>query len=159
MNKARKEWVEALRSGKYKQGTGTLHTKLPDDSEEFCCLGVACDLFYPKCDVIKVENENSDMVSYDGQGGTLPIAIAKHLGFETTGNRFQNLIVKIESGIYKGSSVGITILNDNGMTFGQLAQIIENDLVVPEDLIESVIEIINKSGPQDDFELNKTFEL
>ena len=35
----RQKWVEALRSGNYKQGQKRLHT---DDG--FCCLGVACDI-------------------------------------------------------------------------------------------------------------------
>ena len=33
------KWVEALRSGKYKQGKSALKK---DDS--FCCLGVLCDI-------------------------------------------------------------------------------------------------------------------
>lgn len=33
-------WVEALRSGKYTQGTGALK----DEHGFFCCLGVLCDL-------------------------------------------------------------------------------------------------------------------
>ena len=32
-------WIEILRSGTYKQGTGTLQK-----GDQFCCLGVACDL-------------------------------------------------------------------------------------------------------------------
>lgn len=36
----RKEWVAALRSGKYVQGGGFLRT--PED--KYCCLGVLCDL-------------------------------------------------------------------------------------------------------------------
>lgn len=38
-----KKWIEALRSGKYKQDKYQLQT-----SKGFCCLGVACDLFSPK---------------------------------------------------------------------------------------------------------------
>ena len=34
------KWVEALRSGKYKQGKGFLRSI----NDEFCCLGVAYDL-------------------------------------------------------------------------------------------------------------------
>jgi hypothetical protein len=37
------KWIKALRSGKYKQTTGTLQNK-----EGYCCLGVACELFIPK---------------------------------------------------------------------------------------------------------------
>lgn len=41
-----KSWIEALRSGKYKQSKGCLHTYTgeADDEEGFCCLGVACDV-------------------------------------------------------------------------------------------------------------------
>ena len=35
----RELWMTALRSGKYKQTTGTLA-----DQDGHCCLGVACDL-------------------------------------------------------------------------------------------------------------------
>lgn len=38
------EYLEALRSGKYKQGKGGLHPT----SKTFCCLGVACDLLNPE---------------------------------------------------------------------------------------------------------------
>lgn len=34
-----REWVEALRSGKYLQGRKSLRT-----GDKFCCLGVACDV-------------------------------------------------------------------------------------------------------------------
>lgn len=37
------QWLEALRSGKYKQGRGMLRT--PENS--FCCLGVLCDVVDP----------------------------------------------------------------------------------------------------------------
>ncbi len=33
------KWVEALRSGKYKQTKGSLHK-----GDAFCCLGVLCDI-------------------------------------------------------------------------------------------------------------------
>jgi hypothetical protein len=40
MNKEiKKLWVEALRSGEYKQARGRLR-----DEDKFCCLGVLCDL-------------------------------------------------------------------------------------------------------------------
>lgn len=41
MDKALKaKWLEALRSGKYKQG----QRKLRNQKDEFCCLGVLCDI-------------------------------------------------------------------------------------------------------------------
>jgi hypothetical protein len=38
--KFKAKWVKTLLSGRYKQGTGTLHRVTTP--EEFCCLGVAC---------------------------------------------------------------------------------------------------------------------
>ncbi len=37
---AQKLWIDALRSDKYKQGRNRLKT-----DDQYCCLGVACDLF------------------------------------------------------------------------------------------------------------------
>lgn len=37
-----KKWVEALRSGKYKQGQNCLRK-----GDTYCCLGVACDVINP----------------------------------------------------------------------------------------------------------------
>lgn len=48
----RAQWVAALRSGKYKQGVGRLKREAsgfgPGDGEEFCCLGVLCDIQPPE---------------------------------------------------------------------------------------------------------------
>lgn len=35
----KRKWVAALRSGKYKQGTGELFYR-----DEYCCLGVLCEV-------------------------------------------------------------------------------------------------------------------
>jgi hypothetical protein len=43
MNENAKEWVAALRSGAYQQTAGRLRR-----GDNFCCLGVACDLFMEK---------------------------------------------------------------------------------------------------------------
>jgi hypothetical protein len=45
-------WVEALRSGDYKQGPGALHVaakygKADDTHNYYCCLGVQCNLVDP----------------------------------------------------------------------------------------------------------------
>lgn len=41
----KKKWLEALRSGKYKQGKGKLKR-----SDTYCCLGVLCDLYIQELD-------------------------------------------------------------------------------------------------------------
>lgn len=37
----KKKWIEALRSGEYKQG----RRMLKDNQGKFCCLGVLCDIY------------------------------------------------------------------------------------------------------------------
>jgi hypothetical protein len=39
----KEKWVEALRSGNYEQGEGTLKN-ISDDGYEYCCLGVLCEI-------------------------------------------------------------------------------------------------------------------
>lgn len=46
-----RKWVKALRSGKYKQGTGALE----NTPGRYCCLGVACKVFIPDKDKQKDE--------------------------------------------------------------------------------------------------------
>lgn len=41
-NNIMKKWVKALRSGKYKQGTGTLKQYNRNEEAKHCCLGVLC---------------------------------------------------------------------------------------------------------------------
>ncbi len=38
----KKQWVEALRSGKFNQGNGKLLSVTSETKEYYCCLGVAC---------------------------------------------------------------------------------------------------------------------
>ncbi len=38
------KWVEALRSGKYRQGIGELRSR----DDKYCCLGVLCDIVAPE---------------------------------------------------------------------------------------------------------------
>ena len=38
------KWLEALRSGKYRQTTGTLRRSTSSGKYSFCCIGVACNV-------------------------------------------------------------------------------------------------------------------
>lgn len=58
MKKAlRDEWVAALRSGKYEQGTGKLRT----DDDHWCCLGVLSDVAGVKWDLVEDRNVYSSI--------------------------------------------------------------------------------------------------
>jgi len=75
----RKDWIEALRSGKFKQDGGTLVYKDGSGQKYFCCLGVACE-------IAEVEKEAGSyhFVLDDDQRLYLPSAVNKmlNLSFE-----------------------------------------------------------------------------
>lgn len=59
------KWVEALRSGEYKQGSGHLHDQKTDC---YCCLGVLCKVMgaeFGEAQEIGVEDEEPFFRSYD----------------------------------------------------------------------------------------------
>lgn len=108
------KWVEALRSGKYKQGQYKLR-----DEDQFCCLGVLCDLVDNTAWSVRDFHEAYDEVPSQ--------RIGKVVGFK-----------EMEPYIYdtnpdvglSGDEGTITLaqLNDAGATFAEIADIIEEVL-------------------------------
>lgn len=115
MNKNAKAWLKALRSGEYKQITGTLKKGVG-----FCCLGVACDL-YSKDKNIRWEidaNDNGNWIL--GTYADLPSEVSTWLGM---GDFASDPLVK-----YKKEQVALTRLNDTEkLSFKQIADAIESD--------------------------------
>lgn len=62
----KKKWVEALRSGRYKQGTEMLRSL----DDEFCCLGVLCEVAGLKA------GKTDDMYEYEGSAARAPLRFA-----------------------------------------------------------------------------------
>lgn len=119
-----REWINALRSGKYAQGKSYLRL-----GDEFCCLGVACDLQKP------ILGEWYD----DGTGGEYTIAGPAFLPKQA-----QELYrIATEGGDYSDAvsfdysfttfdysfTTSLATLNDAGYTFAEIADIIERELV------------------------------
>lgn len=59
-----RRWIEALRSGRYKQGRFSLRNR----NDEFCCLGVACDL---------LDNNKWEGCLWDSENYSMPKWAAK----------------------------------------------------------------------------------
>lgn len=70
-----KLWIEALRSGKYKQIRHRLAT-----SEGYCCLGVACFTAKQNGVGIDVSTDGLGRLKFDGERLTLPESVKKWLG-------------------------------------------------------------------------------
>lgn len=94
-------WVDALRSGKYRQTEGGLR-----DAQGYCCLGVLCDL-------ARKDGGPSWRVNifglreYMGSDALLPSPVAEFVG------------------LTESQQVQISKRNDSGETFRQIADYIE----------------------------------
>ena len=69
------KWVDALRSGDYKQGNGCLR----DHNDNYCCLGVACEVLGLEA-VISKHIPDHDRYQYDNEIYFLPAAARDLLG-------------------------------------------------------------------------------
>ncbi len=107
------KWVAKLRSGAYKQGKGSLQK-----NGKFCCLGVLCDLF-------KEEGHNGH---WEPLPGGLEVFVTPTQSFESS----LPLNVQNWAGLkYLDPLIGnrsATDLNDRGMSFGEIADLIETHL-------------------------------
>lgn len=113
MNENAQKWIAALRSGEFEQTT----TYLTKDDRD-CCLGVACKLFVAENpDGIAVVPVNNH-VTYGGNDATLPDPVREWLGLAD------------EEGMFigeDGRKQWLTVLNDRGRTFEEIADIVESN--------------------------------
>jgi hypothetical protein len=100
--------AQSLRSGEYKQGYSQLRT----ETSRYCCLGVLCDIlpnntweFVPSR-----ERYHSAIPGHDPMGLYLPDSLLEQLNL---------------SGDEQSDLIG---LNDNGYTFDEIANVIEEHL-------------------------------
>lgn len=130
LNENAKQWIRALRSGKYKQTRGALHK-----GEGFCCLGVACDLAVQAGVVRTVKKDGMEVgvaydglevkATYDGCIAVLPPRVMKWLRLRTPNGMSRSLALP-----------SLTKMNDQGKSFSEIADFIEqhpNELFQEED--------------------------
>jgi len=113
-----KQWVEALRSGKYRQIADRLRREL-DTGYGYCCLGVLCEIAKPLTSEEVLERKLQD-------DGYIPTVINKLLQQQQIDNsliaRFRELVVLMPS----GKLTAVTILNDDlQMSFSEIADLLE----------------------------------
>lgn len=107
------KWVAALRSGEYKQGMGSLRSS----SNEFCCLGVLCDLHSKEIDCKWTDGEWVEgVMTYLGKSGLPPRVVIE----------WAELVDM--SVIIAGEVMLLDEHNDSEATFAQIAQAIEEQL-------------------------------
>ena len=116
------QWIAALRSHEYNQGVSRLRML-----DRFCCLGVACDILVKNGKGHWTDNYyHTGKAAYFAEGETwastavLPESVADWLGMSDDG-QFERLS---SHGAYPTSDA-LTDLNDDGLTFPQIADVIE----------------------------------
>ena len=110
----KKKWLAALRSGEFTQGMEALRIG-EKGHYEYCCLGVLCELH-------RKEHSRSWRFNDDGEAEYLgdPIALPKQV-IEWSG-------LKEPDPIVPGTKQRLSALNDNGMSFTEIANLIEENL-------------------------------
>lgn len=101
----RKNWIAALRSGKYKQGRFRLFTRCDDT---YCCLGVLTAL--------AAQEGVASAEKYLENGVCLPHSVADWVGLCSTNGEFE-----------KGHMSLIERNDNEGKTFAEIADIIESE--------------------------------
>ncbi len=104
----KERWLEELRSGNRKQNKNSLRS-----GDSFCCLGVLCDV-YDK-DAWKHE-------VYDGCPGLPPSYVVEDFTCQGYGVSDSFAIPIVDT---KDSLISLVSLNDSGMPFSQIADVIE----------------------------------
>ncbi|WP_290738295.1 hypothetical protein [Haliea sp.] len=103
INSNAQKWVDALRSGEYKQGVGQLYNQ---DLDKYCCLGVACKVY---------EKETGYNLGVDS-GGTLIryLQVKDWLSLRTIcGDYINNSLVNLNDG--------------DELSFSEIADVIESN--------------------------------
>lgn len=106
----KKLWTDALDSGKYKQGQGNLRT-----DNEYCCLGVLCELAAQRDICNRVRHDDGNFV-YDGKVGFLPASVMNWAGLTETDPHIHN------------NASTLSRLNDDHVPFPTISTFIKEQL-------------------------------
>lgn len=138
VEEARKVWIEALRSGKYKQAKRYLKVVEQGETEPgYCCLGLACELYQQFEGDLRVNGgwnplKGLTYTSFDSIQNVLPEKVQKWLGIRDKGQLNQEFPIPADCiDSHKYDFDLLTALNDTGYTFEQIADIIEQGHVLP----------------------------
>lgn len=122
INKNAQAWIEALRSGNYKQCDGALKK-----GDSYCCLGVACDLYIAEHEEAKWLLAGAKVSSLPASGQVLPHEVRDWMGLRYCDGGF----VESRTSMNVRLTSTLAVTNDRGATFTEIADLIESE---PESL-------------------------
>jgi hypothetical protein len=120
----KERWVKALKSNKYRKGSGRLRilSYLKGEQDLFCVIGVLCDLYAQVGPEKWQLSLSAGGYSFDGMSENLPDAVAKWADLPKIP------MVRIKRNINK-RKVPLALLNDEEeLSFEELADLIEEQL-------------------------------
>jgi len=124
-SKIKKLWVNALRSGKFRQGQLRLVKKDENKHLKYCCLGVLCKLY------IQETGDNifsKDNYTFAGERYDLPKKVKKWAGLSSDQINEDTIVSKSKNSD-DGYCVGLIAINDDTeIGFKGIADIIEKQL-------------------------------
>jgi hypothetical protein len=129
------KWLEALRSGRYRQTRGRLQQPSPSGPTEsgFCCLGVLCDLHREfingqvKSNTAVWDNDGTYLCGGFQSSSVLPENVREWAGLDSLNPGFPRLR---SGGEEHRGYVYLSDLNDKGESFDAIADVIEANVDV-----------------------------
>lgn len=126
-------WTEALRSGKYEQGSGVLKTR----QGSYCCLGVLCELAVEAGVIAPAKEEIQDAINlgwrYETESGVLPTAVMEWAGLPDSEGTYEFSDEEMSEhyvgnwkdvGYYRKTSL-VNANDSHGKSFPQIADLID----------------------------------
>lgn len=114
MNKeVAQKWVDALRSGRYEQTDATL-TRLSEDGNTHCCLGVLCELAVE--DGVPITISGNKARHYDGRSGMPPEPVYDWSGLDR--NKTEKYASMNDTDKASFDEIASAIENDNNLKKG-----------------------------------------
>ena len=117
-----KKWIKALRSGKYQQGSD----RLRGDGDQFCCLGVLCNLHAQAHPEIAATQLNPGV--YLREAEVLPRAVMQWAGMTSKNGSIVDEDGRARKIFVDGMGYwDLTEINDAGESFSEIADVIEEN--------------------------------
>ncbi len=86
---AMREWALALHSGRYTQGGRKLATFI-GDRIEYCCLGVACEIFHERLNLSVSSDPYNTYRRFDMKLNYLPTDVYEYMGIDSEQDLFSD---------------------------------------------------------------------
>ena len=123
----KQKWIDALRSGKYEQGSEKLRSVTG-----YCCLGVLCDLYSKEQGaewefrgITETNLQPKDYWYFEGESEFLPDSVKDWAGMECKNPSLRVDVTDNDDEDDWFYNDEIANLNDSGYTFNELSKLIE----------------------------------